>query len=260
MEEFNIKDARKKIIYYALKYKGDWDEIFNAITRKEEYDEEFVNKELKNNKWKLVTVLDKEYPQKLKNIMKPPFVLFYYGDFSLINEEYSLGVVGSRNHLDYGSKVCEKLIGGLSKDIVIVSGLAKGIDAFAHQAALDNDLKTIAVLGVGIDRCYPKENFKLYMKIKKCGLLISEYPYKEVVSVNNFPMRNRLIAALSKSILIPECKGRSGTLITVRFALEQGKDILVVPCSILEPLYNNQLILEGAIPVICSKDIEEQIK
>ena len=256
-EEMKIRNV---LIYFAIKYRGEWNKIHQAVENKEKYDEKTINKELEKINCNVVTILDEDYPKQFRQIYNPPYVLFYYGDLDIINSERILGVVGSRNNSIYGELVTNKIINDLSEDIVIVSGLARGIDGIAHNCALYKNMKTIAVLGVGIDYCYPKENFKIYNKIKKEGLIISEYPYKETVSIHSFPFRNRLIAGLSDAIFIPECKERSGTLITVRFALEQGKSILVAPSSIFEDSYNNTLILEGASPVMSAKDIEEQIK
>ena len=254
-------EKREKLLHYALKYKGDWDGIYNAVKINEEVPLEEFEREVKELKCKFVTILDDEYPQQLKIVFKPPFVLFYYGDLSLLKSKYIIGVVGSRTPTNYGKNVCRDLLRGIEKiEPVILSGLARGIDGLAHQIALDKRFKTIAILGVGIDYCYPKENFELYQKIKQLGLLISEYPYKEIVNKNNFALRNRLIAALSKAILVPDVKRKSGTLITIRFALHYGKDVMVVPCSMFEELYNNQLISQGAILITCSNDIEEQIK
>ena len=254
-------EEKNKLLFYALKYKGDWDRIITAINFEEEIDKEEFDVAFKKMNCKYITILDPEYPSSFKHIHKPPLVLFYYGDLSLLTNRNLLGIVGSRHPTNYGKNVCEELIGGLEiKNVVIVSGLAKGIDSIAHKMALRKKIKTIAILGVGIDYCYPKENFELYNKIKEEGLIISEYPYKEVVCKKNFPLRNRLVAALSDVLFIPDVKEKSGTQITIRFALEEGKDILVVPSSIFEGLNNNFLISQGAIPVMSSKDIEEYLK
>ena len=258
--EKEIEIYRNMIFYYALKYKGVWKDIYNAIKQKEEWDEEWTLEAIKKTKANWVTVIDSNYPERFKFINNPPFIIFYYGDLSLIDSDIILGVVGSRNASSYGKRACLKILSELDKDIVILSGLACGIDALAHQYALDNNMKTIAVLGNGIDRCYPKENFLLYQKIKKEGLIISEYPYTDIVSNKSFLFRNRLIGGISSALFVPDVKDRSGTLVSVRFALDAGKPILVVPTSIFEPeLLNNQLILEGACPVSSGKDVKDEI-
>lgn len=255
--ELNMK-IRNVLIYFALKYKGNWEQIHKAINLQEKLDEDYLNEELKKIKCNIVTVIDEEYPEQLKKIYQPPFVLFYYGDLSILKNSHILGVVGSRNASCYGINACCKIINDLkNSDIVVVSGLAKGIDSIAHESAIINDLKTVAVLGTGIDYCYPKENFYLYRKIKNDGLIISEYPYKELVNKNNFVLRNRLIAGLSNKLFIPEVQDKSGTLITIRFALNFGKEILVAPTSIFESTYNNELIFQGATPIVDGKEIFE---
>ena len=253
-------NARMKevLIYFALKYKGDWKRIYEAINLKEEVEEKSIQEEIAKVKCNIVTIIDENYPKQLKNIYQPPFVLFYYGDLSLLDNHFILGIVGSREVSDYGKKSCNKIIDEIRKeDVVILSGLAKGIDSLAHEGAIRNNLKTVAVLGTGIDYCYPKENFYLYREIKKNGLLISEYPYKELVNKNSFALRNRLIAGLSSKIFVPDVQDKSGTIITIRFGLNYGKEILVLPCSIFESMYNNYLIFQGATPILDGKDIFE---
>lgn len=257
----NVLKIKEILLYYSLKYKGDWKNIYNAISTKEEIDNEEMKLEINKCECNYVTILDESYPEKLKNCNRPPFVLFYYGDLSLLKSKKILGVVGSRDCTEYGKKVTEDIIDSIeNEEVVILSGLAKGIDAAAHKSALKRNLNTVAILGVGIEKAYPKENFKLYGEIKDKGLLISEYPYKEIVSHNNFLLRNRLVAALSDYLFVPDVKERSGTMVTIKMALELGKEILVAPTSIYENLINNMLILEGATPIISSKDINEIIK
>lgn len=252
-------NVREIICYFAIKYKGDWDKIKEAFTKMEKIDDEEIIKKVESLKCNYITLMDEDYPRCLKNIYKPPFILFYYGDINLLKYKHYLGVVGSRDYSSYGEKATLSLLSGLKNlNPVIVSGLAYGIDTIAHKCALENDFKTIAVLGTGIDYCYPKENYRLYDEIKQKGLLISEYPFKECVSRNTFANRNRIIVGLSQKILIPEVKQNSGTLISVRFALNDGKDIFVVPHSIFDNDFGNTLIQEGAKLVSSSKDIVEE--
>ncbi len=252
-------NVREIVCYFAIKYKGDWDNIKEAFNKTEKLDDENILKKVQELKCNYVTLIDEDYPKCLKNIYKPPFILFYYGDISLLKHRHYLGVVGSRDYSSYGEKSTLSLLSGLKNlNPVIVSGLAYGIDTIAHKCALENNFKTIAVLGTGIDYCYPKENYRLYEEIKEKGLVISEYPFKETVSRNTFANRNRIIVGLSDKILIPEVKQNSGTLISVRFALNDGKDIFVVPHSIFDNDFGNTLIQEGAKLVSSSKDIIEE--
>ncbi len=247
---------RNILIYFAIKYKGNYKKIYNAILKKEIVDSSEIEK-VKKLDIKAITIIDDIYPISLKNCYQPPFVLFYKGDISLINSELSLAVIGSRDSSKYGIDVTKYILSDLlsKKSVTIISGLAKGIDTIAHLEALHFNQKTIAVLGCGIDNCYPKGNENLKLEIENSGLVISEYPNKCQPRKEYFPMRNRIISALSNGVLVTSAKSRSGTKITVRYALEQGKTIFSIPYSIFEDSYCNELIKEGAIPVLSGQDI-----
>ncbi|MGN1295547.1 MAG: DNA-processing protein DprA [Bacilli bacterium] len=247
---------RDILLYFSYKYKGDWQNIFDALQRKETVNEEEVNASIKKVGNNFITILDDDYPSKLKNIYRPPFVLYYKGDKLLLNaDSMYISFIGSREASTYGEAVTRKLIEDINKEnVIIVSGLAKGIDGMAHEAALDNQIKTIAVLGTGIDMVYPKENVYLYERIKEDGLIISEYPLS-ISPESSFPKRNRIIAGLSEKIVVCEAKKRSGTQITVNLGLEQGKDIYAVPTSIFEESLCNELIKDGAIPLLNGNEL-----
>ena len=195
----------------------------------------------------------KFYPERLKNIYSPPKQLYCLGNIELLHYERNLAIIGSRNYSLYGEKATKDFAFNLAKDdICIVSGLARGIDSFAHIAALNAKGKTIAVLGSGFDNIYPKENFKLVERIiKNGGLVITEYPLGSKPLSQHFPARNRIISGLSDGVLVVEAKKKSGTNITVDFALEQGKNVYVIPGNIYSKTSDgtNFLITEGAIPV-----------
>lgn len=245
------------LVYFALKYLGNWDKIYSAINRKEKVDKEELRKVIENEPNKYVTLLNEKYPSRLKSIYKPPFVLFYKGDLELLNtSNKTIGVVGSRNNDGYGKKITESIVGDLVKEnYVIVSGLAKGIDSIAHKACLKNNGKTIAVLGNGLEEVYPIENAKLQDEISTLGLVISEYPSFIKSDKENFPKRNRIVAGLSDAILVTQASKKSGSMITVSRALEMGKDIFCVPDSIDKESGCNSLIKEGAKLVESAKDI-----
>ena len=171
--------AREVILYLSIKYNGNWSDIFNAVRKKERIDLEEYEKITNNISCSYVTILDADYPNSLKSVYRPPFVLFYYGDLSLINKQ-TIGVIGPRENTKYAKENCESIVNELSSKLVIVSGLAKGIDSIAHQACVNAGGKTIAVLGSGIDNCYPKENLLLYNIIT-----IALYD-KKVILYNNF--------------------------------------------------------------------------
>lgn len=251
------------LLYFSMKYKGNWDNIYNAIKTKEKipnnYDFDLLKKEVNSN---YLTMLDDNYPTFLKHIRKPPFVLYYHGDLSLIsNYNQNLSVIGKRNCSEYGKNVTKKLINNLTnKNMKIVSGFAHGIDTFSHKYAIENNLKTVAILPSGINNCYPKDNYNLYEKIKEIGLLISEYPNNTEIIKENFYDRNRLIASFSSSLLVIEASKRSGSQITVNHAIECSRNILAVPTSILEESYCNEIIKDGAYLISNSSDIEIHYK
>ena len=244
------------IAYLAVKYRGQWEDIYDAIRRKEQLEEDDVREVVSNIKSNYLTIIDDQYPECLKRIYQPPFCLFYYGDLNIIKKSVKhLGVVGSRDMTSYGRKAAESLLTKLSLSTCIVSGLAKGVDAKAHEIAIKNGGHTIAVLGSGIERCYPVSNLELYQEIKANHLLISEYPDVEPARKEHFPMRNRLIAAFSDALLLVEAKLKSGTQITANYALQQGKDVMCVPYHIDEGSVCNKLIKEGAFLVETSDEI-----
>ena len=200
---------------------------------------------------------DPGYPEYLKNVQPSVDLLYMIGDVSLLNAR-GVAMVGARKCSPYGAGVARYFGQNLaSVGYTIISGMASGIDACAHQGALEVRRKTIAVLGCGIDICYPKGNLRLYEKIAKYGLLVSEYPPGTPPKAGFFPMRNRIIAALSRAIVVVEAAERSGTLITVDQALEMGVEVFAVPGSIFEETSKgtNRLIKQGAVIIYDWKDL-----
>ena len=201
---------------------------------------------------------DKYYPNKLKLIYDPPELLYCLGDIRLLNEP-SIAIVGTRNASNYGKRIAYNLSQELSKrGVTIISGLASGIDSYAHEGAFKNVGKTIAVLGSGIDVIYPKENEDLYKSIiKNGGLIVSEFPLGTKPEKDNFPKRNRIISGLSDGVVVVEAKKKSGALITADLALEQGRSVFAVPGNIdsQNSEGTNNLIKEGAVPVTSYLDI-----
>lgn len=201
-----------------------------------------------------------EFPKPLLEIPQPPKTLYIRG--KLPSEELiHLAVVGSRKYTSYGKDICEKLIKGLKGyPIVIVSGLAMGIDSIAHRTAMEVGLKTISFPGSGLDNnvLFPRINIKLANEIVKNGnCLISEFPPDFKATLYSFPQRNRLMAGISKAVLIIEAEEKSGTLITARMALDYNRDVLAVPGSAFSSNSNgtNWLIKQGATPVTSSEDV-----
>ncbi|NLO10770.1 MAG: DNA-protecting protein DprA [Clostridiales bacterium] len=214
---------------------------------------------LKNHGIKFVTMLDDSYPDKLRNIYDPPFLLYYKGN-PLPDKKKIISIVGARECSIYGKETAKYLASALAReDITIISGLARGIDSYAHMGALSSEGITYGIMGCGIDICYPAENIKLYMDIQAKGGIISEYGPGIKPLAYHFPMRNRIISALSDGILVIEAKEKSGSLITVDMGLDQGKNIYAVPGRITDKLSKgcNNLIKMGAKVVTSPKDILE---
>ncbi|MDF2545828.1 MAG: dprA [Anaerosolibacter sp.] len=204
---------------------------------------------------------DMEYPSNLKNIYDPPYLLYKIGNICS-KDENAVAIVGARKATPYGKWAAYKLAGDLAKrGITIVSGMAYGIDTAAHRGALDSGGRTIAVLGSGVDVCYPKSNYSLMKEIEKNGAVVSEYAIGTPPAPNHFPPRNRIISGLAKGVVVIEANAKSGSLITVEFALEQGREVLAVPGNINSGLSmgTNQLIKDGAKIVTCVEDIIEEL-
>ena len=240
-------DSRVLLIYLAVKYEGDFFKILSALELKEvDIPYEEALKVYEALPCKAMTILDYDYPKKLLQVYRPPIVLFYYGDISLLDKPI-IATVGSRDYSEYGKECTETILKDIAKGRVIISGLAKGIDAIAHQTAIASGGRTIAVLGSGIDNCYPLENKELYEEIKKNHLLISEYPYMASPDRDHFPMRNRIVCGLSDAIYIPQINSyMSGSMISLTLGLSLGKPIFVAPHPIKSETINNKLINEGA--------------
>jgi len=230
----------------------------NVFARKDA--EKELEKAFKQN-IQIITFEDALYPTMLKQINDAPPVLYVKGNVDLLKHPVCLSVVGSRNASVAGRKIASRIAYDLTEaDVLIVSGMARGIDAAAHKGALYAKNKcgpTIAVLGTGVDVCYPEENAELYEQICRQGVIVSEFKLGEKSNISNFPRRNRIVAGLSMGVLVVEASLNSGSLITARLALEQGKDIFAVPSS---PFENksagcNKLIKEGALLTESADDI-----
>lgn len=260
-----------------LKIDGIGDEtVKNIIEAKNEKILNYHIKYMKENNIDIIHICEKSYPQILKQIYDAPVSLYIRGNKEILNGK-NVGIVGCRDCTDYGKKAAKYFAYNLSKEksINIVSGLAKGVDSYAHWGSVGANIecestkncgkkqvscgKTIAVLGNGLDMIYPKENIELANEIiRSGGAIISEYPCGTKPDKMNFPARNRIISGLSKGIIVIEAKEKSGTLITVDFALEQGRDVFVVPGNInsINSVGTNDLIRQGAKIVTSYEDVE----
>ena len=257
-------DSRKILIYLAVKYDGDPVKMLTALKMKEPFGVSYeeIERVCNSIKSKVITFIDKDFPKKLKEMYRPPFVLFYYGDISLLyDDKKRYAVVGSRDYSEYGEAVTKKIVKEIGREAILVSGLARGIDTVGHQAAIDNHARTIAVLGSGIDNCYPVDNQELYEKLKREELVISEYPNMSEPKKEHFPMRNRLVVSLSEGIVVPQINSHiSGTIISVNLAVSQNKPVFVVPHPFDDGTINNELLDEGADIAVCGGQILEELK
>ncbi len=208
---------------------------------------------------------DEKYPKRLLEIADAPPVLFVLGNVDLLNATNNIAVVGARNASINSRKLAAKISYDLSSvGVVITSGMARGIDTSAHRGAMHADNQnapTVAVLGTGVDVCYPKENLEIYKQIAKQGCLVSEFLMGEGPSSSNFPRRNRIVSGLASGVLVVEATLNSGSLITARLANEFGRDVFAVPGSPNDArcLGTNKLIKDGAILVEDANDIAEHL-
>lgn len=210
-----------------------------------------------------IPFFDPLYPPFLKEIYQPPWVLYAKGDLSLLQSKKKLAIVGSRLATTYSTKVIQQLIKELVEEkITIVSGLAHGVDSIAHKLTIENGGKTIGVIAGGLFHIYPKENRELAGEMMKHHLVLSEYPPLTKPLKWQFPMRNRIISGLSNGTLVVEAKKKSGSLITANFAVNEGRDVFAVPGNVFSPysVGPNELIQQGAKPVLEAKDIIEEWK
>lgn len=213
------------------------------------------------NDIKIITIKDKEYPPLLKQIYDPPYILYVKGKIE--NHPFPIAMVGTRNPSYYGIKMAEKFSFQLSSlGITIVSGLARGIDYICHYGAIKSKGKTVGVLGSGFDNFYPKENIKLVDKIVELGgAIITEFPSSVLPEKWNFPIRNRIIAGMSKGVIVVEAGPRSGAIITANIAISEGRDVFALPgqADNITSKGTNKLLKDGAILIQDISDILEEL-
>jgi DNA processing protein len=246
IQEKNITNLEEKV---SFEFNSAWDR------RKIDHLRQIIYK----NEIKAITLADEDYPLGLRQqIPHVPYMVFYKGDISELNKNRSVAIVGSRNCTYYGNEITKSVVKVLCENnINIVSGMAKGIDTFSHHYCLGYGGYTAAVLGSGVNVVYPKENLELYNSIAEKGCIISEFlPGSSPLAVN-FPIRNNIITALSTAVIVIEAGSRSGSLITARYAAEQGKDVLAVPGNIFseQSKGTNELIKDGAHALTSLNDL-----
>ncbi len=209
---------------------------------------------------RIVTLTDRHYPALLRHIPDPPPLLTHAGNID--NQTPCISIVGSRKPTSYGMTAARRLAAGLAdKGFQIVSGMARGIDTMAHKAALSVNARTLAVLGSGLDRIYPAENYRLFQVIREKGSVFSEFKIQTQPAAHNFPLRNRVIAGMSCGTIVIEAAEKSGSLITARFALEYNRELFAVPGSIFSPKSRgtHALIRQGAKLVENETDIINEL-
>ena len=231
--------------------------IERIVAVREKVDLALIWEQIQSKGIQVLTWLDEAYPQRLKEIEQPPPVLYLRGE--LIPEDtWAVAIVGTRRVTPYGRQITEEIASFLAANsVTVVSGLARGVDALAHNAALKAGGRTLAVLGSGVDRIYPPENRTLAGNIFEHGAVLSDYAPGTPPESSNFPPRNRIISGLSMAVVVIEAGETSGALITAEFAADQGRDVFAVPGNILAPQSKgtNKLIQQGAHPLLSANDI-----
>jgi DNA processing protein len=210
---------------------------------------------------RLLNWSEPEYPQTLLQIYDPPVLLYVRGDAGVLNQP-SISIVGTRRPTRYGTQMAERLGREIAaRGLVVVSGMARGIDAIGHQGAMAVNGRAIGVLGTGVDVCYPKENRKLYEKVLERGAIVSEFPLGTHPAPENFPVRNRIVAGMPLGVVVIEGAQYSGSLITARLAMEFGREVFGVPGNVTQPVSfaPNQLIKQGAKLVTNGEDVIEEL-
>ena len=254
-EDFSIVFSNKDVLRESLSFleMGKRETMLDSL--KIEYIDAFIEKLEKEN-IKIITFRSEAYPKLLLQISDYPIVLYCKGDLTLLNSD-CLAVVGTRRATKYGKEVTKKLTSEIAySGITIVSGLAEGVDKVAHESALEIGGKTIAVLPCGFDNIYPKSNIPLSEKIAEKGLLISEYKPKEKCNSFHFPVRNRIIAGISKATLVTEAPAKSGALITANFAIDFSRELFAV-CGRLGDIYSegcNNIIKDCQSSLVLNSD------
>lgn len=279
----NIRGIGKKRLKYLLDYFDEPENVFYAgekeirdvfnsmkYVSKDIVDHFIISRDLdkvKNKFSKLnqqginfISIHSKDYPKQLKNIYDPPYSLYYRGQLPS-SKQLKIAIVGARRCTEYGRKIAEYFARELSQSgITVVSGMARGIDIAAHKGAINGKSKTMAILGCGVNICYPSENIDIMKAIIKKGCVMSEYPINASPVAGNFPLRNRIISGLCDGVIVVEAAKKSGSLITADLALDQGKDVFSIPGRIYDKYSEgtNHLIKMGAKLVSSIDDILEE--
>ncbi len=257
--------ARDIILALSIHCDGEWKQIYDIVAKKIHFSDEAFRQEIEKEKAPFLCLTDEDYPDYFKIIHQPPFLLYYYGNVDLLKKGPRMTVVGTRHPNDYQKGAIPALLKEcferLKNRLVVVSGMAEGIDSLAMRTAMEQGLPVVGILGSGIDNPYPERSRDIYEYCKSGkGLVLSEYPLTAQPLASHFTFRNRLLAACGDLLFVGGGKNRSGTSSTARQALEMGKDILALPCNVSGDDLTNALIRDGARPVLDGKDIADALK
>ena len=235
--------------------------VRDILEKRESLDPLALTEQLRSKDISFLTWEDEAYPRYLKEIAQPPPVLYYKGTIT-VQDDLAVAIVGTRNVTSYGKQITQDTAAYLAQSgVTVVSGLARGVDGLAHQAAIEAGGRTIAVLGSGVDIIYPPEHRRLAERIKEHGAIVSDYAPGTKPDGINFPPRNRIISGLSRGTVVIEAGEKSGALITAKFSADQGRDVFAVPGSVLSPMSRgtNNLLAAGAIPLTSPAVILENL-
>jgi DNA processing protein len=236
--------------------------VTDILEKRKTLDPLALPEQLKTKGISFLTWQDGDYPRYLKEIAQPPPVLFYKGSITPA-DDMAVAIVGTRNMTAYGKQITRDTAEYLAHNgVTVVSGLARGVDGLAHNAAIEAGGRTIAVLGSGVDIIYPPEHRRLAEEIQEHGAIVSDYPPGTKPDGINFPPRNRIISGLSRATIVIEAGEKSGALITAKFAIEQNREVFAVPGSVLSPMSRgtNDLIGEGAMPMTNPRAVLEALR
>jgi DNA processing protein len=262
LEHFDAAQSAWEASPGALRNAGLNEKIVNSLLQvRASVDLNSLWEQLQESDIELVTWLDEAYPRRLKELDQSPPVLYVRGEI-MPEDDWAVAVVGTRRASPYGQQVAEEVGAFLARNgVTVVSGLARGVDGIAHQAALNAGGRTIAVLGSGVDRIYPPDHRQMAEQIIGQGALVSDYPLETPPETFNFPPRNRIISGLSLAVVVVEAGEKSGALITASFGAEQGREVFAVPGNIYLPQSKgtNNLIRKGAHPLLRPEDLMEAL-
>lgn len=257
---------RDVLLALSYRFEGDWEKIFSWIRQKPEQPsiEEVQNAYMALKSF-FVDPLDESYPKTFKSCFKMPLLLYYYGNLDLLNREYRLTCIGTRSPTAYQQQYSRMLIKEAERhfknELVIISGMASGLDQICMKAAMEEEAPIVAIIGSGIDNPYPNKNQGIYEYCKKgFGLVISEYPGETQAQPEYFLFRNRLLASAAPVLYVGGAKNHSGTSSTVHYALDLGKEICALPCDNTGDDLTNTLIQNGATSVVKAQDLIEAIE